>query len=331
MKDKMDILLKSAYSEKIEPGKELNDELIERLMGSVNNKKIVPFSKKRAMNAFAKAAVIAICAMSIGTIGVYAGSKAIKKMITKNTSVQEHGMVITNATEENESNVPVIDLDKEYKDYNDTKDDYNYMDDFCGEKTGGVNDNWKTRKLFSPNVNYMNVQYAYDDYSKALEDSGFSKLFSKDYEVGDDGIVYTDTFCKDDENEVDRSLDAFFKYKKGKFSVIESYHNNVAPEVSNSVITNSIENARKYTNKNGVEFALADDINSEGQKYTLTMFMSKNNMYSGILDFIGLSDEEIHEILDTIVIPDGELQIVNREKMDDVVKEIEKYKEEHKK
>lgn len=146
------------------------------------------------------------------------------------------------------------------------------------------------------------TEYSYKDYSKAIKDTGFTGLFTKSFEQVGDSIYTQYRRRVNDTNDRD-NLISNFKYSNGSFKVDESRVLDWdGTELDTVVISSSsegVKNQREYISKNGHMFKLSDD--NETGKLRTTVLVSYDE-YTAIITFFDLSDNEIHEILDTITI-----------------------------
>ncbi len=152
------------------------------------------------------------------------------------------------------------------------------------------------------------TEYKYEDYFTAAEDAGFDKIFDTNY-TGDVGY-YSNEYLPDESDQAagigsttDHNITGEFSCGSGHFSIDQSKrHIDEAGEVSASATmvittTGETQNKREYLNAAGISFKLSDDTES-GTVRTTTMFTG--NQYETILQFTGMSEEEIHRVLDGI-------------------------------
>jgi len=152
------------------------------------------------------------------------------------------------------------------------------------------------------------TQYKYGDYFTAVDDAGFDRLFRTNY-TGN--AFYYEKEHLPDASDAATSLGSItdyritgeFSYGKGLFSIAQSKNRtDKAKEVSATpaiavTATDKTGNVREYLNAAGISFRLSDDTES-GYVRTTTMFTGDN--YDTVLQFTGMSEEEIHTVLDNI-------------------------------
>lgn len=152
------------------------------------------------------------------------------------------------------------------------------------------------------------TEYRYADYFTAAEDAGFAKLFQTNY-AGN--VFYYENEHLPDEtdqaagvgSETDYSITGEFSCGTGHFTVDQQkYRKSETGEsaaASSMVITTTGEtgNEREYLNAAGISFKLSDDTES-GETRTTTMFTADS--FEAVLQFTGMTEEEIHAVLDTI-------------------------------
>lgn len=152
------------------------------------------------------------------------------------------------------------------------------------------------------------TEYRYADYFTAADDAGFDRIFKTNY-TGD--VFYYENEHLPDETDEKAGIDSTTDYSitgeiscgNGHFSIDQSKNYvNQSGEVSKAasmVITTTDEttNEREYLNASGISFQLSDDTES-GNVRTTTMFTGEK--YDTILQFTGMTEAEIHEVLDNI-------------------------------
>ena len=350
MKEKIDLLLENAFNEKFEPDKRLNEKILNEKNSSmksfnVESEKILEFKKKSFMDSFAKVAVVVFCVGSIGAFGLFATtkigpssknskvSKDVGLVETTSESLKETDETVQETTTEEE--VDYSPDEESIKEWNELKNTIDLSDSWVSSRDGKDGDNWLSRDLLILDDGYANIRYNYDDYGKALIDSGLYSMFTKDYQVGEYGVTYTDILNIGNKNEgLYRILDTWFDYKKGKVYCSQIYQDCVSDDYSFSSGSKGRHNERLYTNKDGCVFKLEDvdndAVNLFDEKWetaTETLFVSMNNKTSYQITFYGLSEEEMHEFLDTVIIPNYDLTDAPKsEDRDKIIKEIKKNK-----
>lgn len=152
------------------------------------------------------------------------------------------------------------------------------------------------------------TEYRYADYFSAAEQAGFEKLFQKNY-TGD--VFYYENEHLPDEtdkaagigSETDYSITGEFLCGSGHFTVDQQKYRKTetgeSAGTASMVITTTEEtgNEREYLNTAGISFKLTDDTET-GEVRTTTMFTADS--YDAVLQFTGMTEAEIHEVLDAI-------------------------------
>lgn len=100
---------------------------------------------------------------------------------------------------------------------------------------------------------------------------------------------------KEDE-PADLSISGRYAYGNGSFALSQYPGNEENTEFA--VITNETGNNREYISSTGCLFALTDDRDEKGQTRTHTLVKCDN--YFLTLEFTGMSEEEIHAVLETV-------------------------------
>lgn len=152
------------------------------------------------------------------------------------------------------------------------------------------------------------TEYRYADYFTAAENAGFEKLFQKNY-TGD-VFYYENEHLPDEADkaagigpETAYSITGEFLCGSGRFTVDQQKYRKIetgeSAETASMVITTTEEtgNEREYLNTAGISFKLTDDTET-GEVRTTTMFTADS--YDAVLQFTGMTEAEIHEVLDAI-------------------------------
>ncbi len=150
--------------------------------------------------------------------------------------------------------------------------------------------------------------YTYNNYKVACDDNSIDNLFSTIYEQ-EGNTVYSEYTAYDSEditqsNVPDKSavINTDFKYKRGTFTIAQSKWLNSVDDDSNSIVvlsSDGVLNQRKYVSKSGIVFNLCDDTEFG---YVRTSTVISYNNYEIIMSFRNLSEDDIHSILDTVII-----------------------------
>ncbi|MDE6233716.1 MAG: hypothetical protein K2M60_10295 [Lachnospiraceae bacterium] len=157
------------------------------------------------------------------------------------------------------------------------------------------------------------TEYKYKDYKTAAEDVGFGKVLKSDY-MGEATYTECEHLEEDEESksadysingtnyimsgtDTDCSISGEFVYGNGKFTLDQ----NKLEDASNTeciVITGeTTTNGREYVSSTGYVYKLTDD-EEFGEKRTTMMAVIGE--YELVLTFMGMSEEEIHTILEDI-------------------------------
>ena len=114
--------------------------------------------------------------------------------------------------------------------------------------------------------------------------------------------IYTVTDMGADTKEY--SIDVIFAddNEREVFLYLSYMIGNVVDDAVFSVPLIDGENERVYTSESGLEFTLVDSKRSDDSDEKKTSVLISYDRYRGSIDFINLSEDEIHDILDTITI-----------------------------
>ncbi|MBQ9936293.1 MAG: hypothetical protein IJO70_10640 [Lachnospiraceae bacterium] len=284
MKNNIDDLLKKAMAPDMEPSAELND----KILNATATKK-----KKKPYSMITKVAAVVLGVALAAPVVTFAAEKIHDYIKMRDTYISDDSVAMGNP----DYMVP--------EDTSTTEEEVTSTD--LGIVEGTANDKWlrKQEKQLSNSV--KNTFYYYADYKTAAEDSGLDNWFSVEYETNTGGYYAGDiSHCVVDAGDYfSYDINGTLKYNDGFFYVSEcKMEGNVAEDYAHTVPLNKPENAREYVNKAGNAFALVDDRKTmnDGVEMTKTVVIIRYGMYSGSLEFYNLSEEEIHEILDTITV-----------------------------
>lgn len=147
--------------------------------------------------------------------------------------------------------------------------------------------NWKDKKLVD-----RYTQYSYDNYFAAAEENDFAKVFRKDYSGS---VSYQKTEHLKQDAETDYTILGKFSLGNGIFTFEQQKEK--TENTKFVLITGDTSNEREYVSSSGYAYKLADD--KETGK-TRTNVVVPCNDYRLIFSFTGMSDDEIHEVLENI-------------------------------
>ncbi len=274
MKDNMDNLLKEALQPNEVPSAELNASILE------NEKQT---RRKNVWYNVPKVAVAVLVFALLCPIGVYATSLLLQQVM-----VTDHTMTVGNMEYYNEKDIlDAMNFDEEKK------------VEHISYEEGNSDVKWLTKDVEKLENGVTCTYYRYDDYKALLADSKMPNWFSKDYELGEEA-TYTNT--KDDIMEVD-SIDVWFNYGEGQFYLSISKTLKGCEEDVFSLCLSNTGNKRTYKNADGVEFTLVDEVKKEGDvAITDTYVVIAYDEYYGYINFEGLTEDEMHEVLDSVKI-----------------------------
>lgn len=275
MKDNMDNLLQKALRPTDEPSEVLNTSILEQAK---------QVGKRNTWQGVPKIAVAVLIFALVCPVGVYAANFIIRQV-----SVTEHAISVGNTEYvDDKALVGAATSTEEVKTEN------------VSHEEGNANVKWLTKDVEKINDEVTNTYYAYDDYKAAVADSKLPNWLSKDYELnGTVTYVYTKTDAFEEHD-----LGACFNYGEGGFDYnISSMTGNVDEDAAYSLYLRNTENQRKYTANTGAEYTLVDEkVKEDGTEVVTTYVVVSSGKYTGYLAFHSLTEDEIHQILDTIKI-----------------------------
>ena len=179
-----------------------------------------------------------------------------------------------------------------------------------GTEEGSEGDLWYSKEVVLTNGVYQNSYYYYKTYEDGTKDSGFPNIFSEPigtpqsicYVVTEDSstgqAVEGDAF--------EKTLDSIFDCNGHKVYLCQDYMPGASDDSTYSVCMNKTANTRDYTSSQGIVFTLVDDIEADvdnwTRKGTRTYVMLSYDKYTGFMYFEEMNDDDIHDILDKIVL-----------------------------
>lgn len=277
--NELDNVLSEALRPAFAPSSELNCQLLSgeaKIDGSRQKAAI------RKMYMIPKVAAVVLAVLCVGGAGVYAATQLLKKPV-----VTEHGISVGNT--EYIDDAAIANTEEPV-----TTNQISYEE--------GTADTLWTSKTVTEVNGYVTTTYAFDSYAKAQQEAGIGTKFTKEYEPEyEDGIQYSVT---ENEGFRESELSANLKYQDGSFTVFQSRsEEGFAEDFAYSVKLQNTSNERDYSTKDGVTFHLVDEtISGEEENDVNTYVMIATDSYNGFICFHGLSEEQIHEVLDTVVI-----------------------------
>ncbi len=140
------------------------------------------------------------------------------------------------------------------------------------------------------------TEISYKTYDAAVKDVGFADVFKERY---DGSVVYREYEHLDQEAPTDRMIEGAFSYGNGRFELKQRAETD-ADQNEHVLIVGQTSNEREYVTNSGIRFCLSDTT-QDGKIKTTTMMTGKQ--YYLILSFTDLTEEEIHQILETVVYP----------------------------
>lgn len=291
-----------------EPAEEMPDVFVHRLKKEVSA--MEKHKGNKAIKASKRAAGIAAAAAVFLLLG---GTVSAAVLYNKGINIFEYGLSTAGEVETPESESPSPFRDADLPDVPDTTT-------VLSTQQGSSDHAWVEKKVYeedytvydSPDAenwtpftqtNHV-TEYRYENYYAAALDAGFEQLLSTDYEGETFYYIYEhmdkDGRMKEDE-PADLSISGRYAYGNGSFALSQYPGNEENTEFA--VITNETGNNREYISSTGCLFALTDDRDETGRTRTHTLVKCDN--YFLTLEFTGMSEEEIHAVLETVRLKDN--------------------------
>ena len=145
---------------------------------------------------------------------------------------------------------------------------------------------------------YSTEEEYFDSYDELLEKTDLGLEFSEEYPL----ITPASCAVTTGPDVVFYDTHASFRYGRGKFESNVSFaEGNIAEDAAYSIAMHSTSNTREYEASTGQNYTLVDDTYEDKVK---TYVIIEFGDIDGYLTFTDLTEDDIHHILDTIVIPE---------------------------
>ena len=290
----MEKLLREALRPELSPSAELNERIL-------SGDTVVDTKKQkdgiRKWYILPKAAVAAAAIVLVSSAGVYAATRLLSDPV-----VTDHSISVGNTEYVDDDAIMAT-------------EEPPTITNISSEK-GDENVKWLTKDVEIVN-GYTNTRYTYATYEEAAAEAGMDQWLSSEYYVTEESAGFTDiegdgyhskevyadfrviTGIEGDGYH-NKEVDADFRVKEGRIHINESLADaGVAEDAAYSILLQHPSNERTYTAENGLQYKLIDDVAGEEQS-TITYVMIAYDKYTGYLSFEGMTDEEIHEVLEDV-------------------------------
>ena len=274
MKPNMDQMLRGALRPELSPPAELNERIL-----SGSSKVDLKRQKNgiRKWYMLPKAAVAAAALVLVGSVGVYAATKLLSDPV-----VTEHSVSVGNTEYINDEAIMA-------------SEEPATIEHISNEK-GDENEKWLSKDVEIVN-GYTNTRYTYATYEEAAAEAGMDRWLGNEY-VAESPVTFTDVEGKGYHS---KSLDAEFHVESGSVFINESIaEEGVAEDAAYSIRLQHPSSERTYTTESGLQFKLVDDTSSDGKVVTYVLIAYER--HTGYLSFEGLTDTEIHNVLEQVSI-----------------------------
>lgn len=292
MDNNIDRLLKKSLEADYKPDERLDEELLYYFQNdkrkneddkkvNIRMHKLKKDAKRAAFIRMAQSAAAAILVFIIlGSGTAYAVNAIMEK-----ARVTEHGMSVGN---------------EEYLSDEDLAEPLDDVDvDVIGEEEPGPDDKWISKRTEVVSGTYQNVYYTYQDYTTMIEDTPFESVFKEiPGEESSSEYVITDL----DEVTREYSMGTVFNVGDGEVYLNLDYiEGNVAEDAAFGISLGRTSNEREYVTGSGINFTLADSVKDTGEgEEAVTTTLISYKKYRGSIQFIGLDEEEIYNVLENV-------------------------------
>ena len=287
----LDVMLKQSLQPEVQADESLDREIMEKLQGlseaesevgeAVSVRKGMVEGRKRPSRRFLpRAAVIVLAILVAGTGTVYAAGYIYNKI-----KIADHAVSIGNEDR-------MIDMvPHEYEGDIDDK--------LLSTEEPKEGDQWLTKKEEVFGEQLLVTTYTYPDYETSISDTNFESILREKPGKEHQDIIYQIRSIVGNEG-CNYSLDAYFAYGNGFVHLNQMMADGGFTEMDvYGVSMYQTGNVRTYLSSSGAEFTLVDDL--ERKQYTIVMLPLEDVW--GCLRFDGLSEEEIHQVLDLVELP----------------------------
>ena len=292
MDNNIDRLLKKSLEADYKPDERLDEELLYYFQNDKRkneddkkvNIRMYKLKKDAKRAAFIRVAQSAAAAILVFII-LGSGTAYAVNAIMEKARVTEHGMSVGN---------------EEYLSDEDLAEPLDDVDvDVIGEEEPGPDDKWISKRTEVVSGTYQNVYYTYQDYTTMIEDTPFESVFKEiPGEESSSEYVITDL----DEATREYSMGTIFNVGDGEVYLNLDYiEGNVAEDAAFGISLGSTSNEREYVTGSGINFTLADSVKDTGEgEEAVTTTLISYKKYRGSIQFIGLDEEEIYNVLENV-------------------------------
>ena len=301
-----DELLKSALDPSATASHQLNQSILKACEN--NGKAVKRYGKKiKTMRFLPRVAAFLLIVSLGGAITVYAATHLFRKV-----NVSDFVVTTDNISQDK---VKAMTVDKAKEEFGEEL--LEFSEEVVKEEKPGEGDPWIKKQEIVNKVGsreYTVERYFYDDYMKAEEAEGFVPLFKDTEGFLQRGMGAYETYCqifKSEDNTIDpdgKMLFSMMGYKGGMFD-IQYFVNDSEGFSMASAGEVKYENKRSYVSESGLEFDLWDfswgnELSSGELEYipVMTQTIISYGNTNIIISFRELSDEQIHMILDKIIL-----------------------------
>ncbi|MBR3056887.1 MAG: hypothetical protein IKG93_02865 [Clostridiales bacterium] len=232
-----------------------------------------------SVRVFARIAAAVLAVLAASTLTAYATIQLIR-----NVTVRKEVLYVGNGD----------DIDDAITAPEETTFAYDILEDTDGDQSV----NWIHRRVEVIDNEYKTTRYQYNDYSKALADHELDRWFNEipgkveNIEVG---------LTEDHEMLMYYSIDIAAHIGDGRYYLSETKTPNYDQERHTYMqFLDDMSNERTYKSKSGQTYTIVDDHRDDGRD--LSFVMISYDYYYGVLTCENLTDEQIHEILDALII-----------------------------
>lgn len=289
-KKELDSLLKQSLTPDKLADAGLDAAILERLEDSsfANQRQ-----EKRQARQWSKGLVAKVAAIVLAVLALGAGTTYAAGRILGNVVIRETRLAVGDHAETWVAREQSIPLPEELPDI-----------EVVEKVTGGAGDQWVEREEIQVDGSHT-CNYTYLDYQTAVSDVGFPNVFTTILGT-QESVTYQTVAYSIPGWESFQGGDMLYlccNYGLGSYQLEQMPRAGEDPESAGicgfSVPMTHSGNVRSYVSANGTEFTLVDDL-VQGSVLQKTVVMIDCEKMIGSVTFHGLTEEEIHQVLDTL-------------------------------
>ena len=289
-KKELDSLLKQSLTPDKQADAGLDAAILERLEDSSFAEKM---QEKKSARHWSRGLVAKVAAVVLAVLALGAGTTYAASRILGNVAIRETRLAVGDNAETWVTREQSIPLPEELPDI-----------EVIEKVTGEPGDQWVEREDILVDGSHT-CNYTYPDYQTAVSDTGFANVFTTILGTQESVTYQTVAYSIPGWESFQGGAMLYLccNYGLGSYQLEQMPRAGEDPESAGicgfSVPMTHSGNVRSYVSANGTEFTLVDDL-VQGAVLQKTVVMIDCEKMIGSVTFHGLTEEEIHQVLDTL-------------------------------